>query len=197
MKKIIICILFIFCLINFLYLNCFAKKNNNIKHSAFRSEKKKKSTDKKEKNYVVEIPQVVNLDSRVALNRENINIIKREQKDRLLKNKVLLSKEVSTMNIKSKTWNENIKYLATEIKKKFLHSIIIIETYSNTQFSDSQNIKEAEKNGLIVANFLKNDCGLNNTICVIGLGAEKNTSFNYNCARISVIKDVGFYDSIQ
>ena len=101
------------------------------------------------------------------------------------------------MNIKSKTWHENMKYLATEIKKKFLHSIIIIETYSNTQFTDSENIKESEKNGLIVANFLKNDCGLNNTICVIGLGSEKNTSFNYNCARISVIKDVGFYDSIQ
>ncbi len=203
MKKIINCILFVFCLINFLYLNCFAKKNNNIQNSNFSSNKNKNLSDektyrdKKEKNYVVEIPKVVNLDSRVALNRENINIIEREQRNRLLKNKVLLFKEISTMNIKSKTWHENMKYLATEIKKKFLHSIIIIETYSNTQFTDSENIKESEKNGLIVANFLKNDCGLNNTICVIGLGSEKNTSFNYNCARISVIKDVGFYDSIQ
>lgn len=199
MNKICLCILFIFSLVNFLCQNSFAEKNNNGIQDTSDYNKNEDidiDIDKKE-NYVVEIPQIVNLDSRVALDRDNINIIKKEQKNRLLKNKVLLQTQVSTMNIKSKLWMENISYIVATIKKKFLNSIIIIETYSNTQFTDMENIKESEQNGLIIANILRNNYGLNNTICVIGLGTEKNISLTYNCAKISVIKDVGFYDSIQ
>ena len=72
--------------------------------------------DKKRENYVVEIPKVVNLDLRVALDRDKINIIKREQKNRLLKNEILFFGEVSTMNINSKIWNENISYIVSKIK---------------------------------------------------------------------------------
>ena len=202
MKKFILYSLFVFSLINFLHQNVFAKKNNNVKDINVCSDKNEEydiyiNIDKKIKNYVVEIPKVVKLDSRVALDRNKINIIKREQKNRLLKNEILFFGEVSTMNINSKIWNENISYIVSKIKKDFLYSIIIIETYSNTQFTDTENIKESEQKGLIIANILRKDFGLNNTICVIGLGAEKNISLNYNCAKISVIKDIGFYDSIQ
>ena len=202
MKKFILYILFVFSLINFLYHNIFAKKNNNVKDINVCSDKNEDlnidiNIDKKKKNYVIETPKVVRLDSRVALDRDKINIIKREQRNRLLKNEILFFGEVSTMNINSKVWNENISYIVSKIKKKFLYSIIIIETYSNTQFTDTENIKESEQKGLIIANILRKDFGLNNTICVIGLGTEKNISLNYNCAKISVIKDVGFYDSIQ
>lgn len=202
MKKFILYSLFVFSLINFLHRNIFAKKNNNVKDINVCSDKNEEydiyiNIDKKIKNYVVEIPKVVKLDSRVALDRNKINIIKREQKNRLLKNEILFFGEVSTMNINSKIWNENISYIVSKIKKDFLYSIIIIETYSNTQFTDTENIKESEQKGLIIANILRKDFGLNNTICVIGLGAEKNISLNYNCAKMSVIKDIGFYDSIQ
>ena len=202
MKKFILYSLFIFSLINFLYQNVFAKKNNNVEDINVCSDKNEDfdmyiNIDKKRKNYVLEIPKVVKLDSRVALDRDKINIIKREQKNRLLKNEILFFEEVSTMNINSKIWNENISYIVSKIKKDFLYSIIIIETYSNTQFTDTENIKESEQKGLTIANILRKDFGLNNTICVIGLGAEKNISINYNCAKISVIKDIGFYDSIQ
>lgn len=203
MKKFILYSLFVFGLINFLYQNIFAKKNNNVEDINVCSDKNENfgmniNIDKKRENYVVEIPKVVKMDSRVALDRDKINIIKREQKNRLLKNEILFFEEVSTMNINSKIWNENISYIVSKIKKEFLYSIIIIiETYSNTQFTDTENIKESEQKGLVIANILRKDFGLNNTICVIGLGAEKNISINYNCAKISVIKDIGFYDSIQ
>ena len=202
MKKFILYSLFIFSLINFLYQNIFAKKNNNVEDINVCSDKNEDfdmyiNIDKKRKNYVLEIPKVVKLDSRVALDRDKINIIKREQKNRLLKNEILFFEEVSTMNINSKIWNENISYIVSKIKKDFLYSIIIIETYSNTQFTDTENIKESEQKGLTIANILRKDFGLNNTICVTGLGSEKNISLNYNCAKISVIKDIGFYDSIQ
>lgn len=202
MKKFILYSLFVFGLINFLYQNIFAKKNNNVEDINVCSDKNENfgmniNIDKKRENYVVEIPKVVKMDSRVALDRDKINIIKREQKNRLLKNEILFFEEVSTMNINSKIWNENISYIVSKIKKDFLYSIIIIETYSNTQFTDTENIKESEQKGLVIANILRKDFGLNNTICVIGLGAEKNISINYNCAKISVIKDIDFYDSIQ
>ena len=204
MKKFILYSLFVFGLINFLYQNIFAKKNNNVEDINICSDKNENfgmniKIDKKRENYVVEIPKVVKMDSRVALDRDKINIIKREQKNRLLKNEILFFEEVSTMNINSKIWNENISYIVSKIKKEFLYSIIIIiiETYSNTQFTDTENIKESEQKGLVIANILRKDFGLNNTICVIGLGAEKNISINYNCAKISVIKDIDFYDSIQ
>ena len=204
MKKFILYSLFVFGLINFLYQNIFAKKNNNVEDINICSDKNENfgmniNIDKKRENYVVEIPKVVKMDSRVALDRDKINIIKREQKNRLLKNEILFFEEVSTMNINSKIWNENISYIVSKIKKEFLYSIIIIiiETYSNTQFTDTENIKESEQKGLVIANILRKDFGLNNTICVIGLGAEKNISINYNCAKISVIKDIDFYDSIQ
>ena len=133
MKKFILYSLFIFSLINFLYQNIFAKKNNNVEDINVCSDKNENfgmniNIDKKRENYVVEIPKVVKMDSRVALDRDKINIIKREQKNRLLKNEILFFEEVSTMNINSKIWNENISYIVSKIKKDFLYSIIIIKT---------------------------------------------------------------------
>ena len=156
MKKFILYILFVFSLINFLYHNIFAKKNNNVEDINVCSDKNENfgmniNIDKKRENYVVEIPKVVKLDSRVALDRDKINIIKREQRNRLLKNEILFFGEVSTININSKVWNENISYIVSKIKKKFLYSIIIIETYSNTQFTDTENIKDRAQSVLNIS----------------------------------------------
>jgi len=195
-KKNIYCFLLILFSTLFFYQNSFAEKNDKTKDVSSIEKIEDFDIDKKE-NFVVEIPEVLNLDARVALNRNEVNIIGKEQKNRLLENKVLLIRELNTMNMKSKIWMANVSDIVNEIKKKFPNSIIVLESFSNTQFTNKDNIKESEKNALIVAEILRTNFGLDNTMCVIGLGTEENAFFEYNCVILSVIKDVGFYDSIQ
>lgn len=197
MRKFGCCILLILVSIMVVSVDSFAKKSKSKAKVATPVAQEEEFDIDKQENFTVEIPEISNLDARVALNRNEVNIVQKEQKNRLLKNKVLLLRELNTMNIRSKIWMSNVSDIVDEIKKKFPNSIIVLESFSNTQFSDTENLKESEKNGLTIADILRKDFGLDNTMCVIGLGTEENIFFDYNCAILSVIKDVGLYDSIQ
>lgn len=143
------------------------------------------------KNYEIIIPQVLGLDSRTALTRNEINIIDNKVFDNLSKYKKILTKEINTIGLQyDKIWVKKFQQIAKEIKEKYSNTIIVIEGYRNTELTERENIALSKEHALFIASVFKDIYNINNTMAVIGRGLEKNENFIYNCIIISLIKDV-------
>lgn len=162
------------------------------------SDKKDINTAANAKNYEVVIPQVLDLDSRTALTRNEINMIDKKTFDNLSKYKKILTKEINTTGLQyNEKWVNKFQQIAKEIKKKYSNTIIILEGFRNTEMKESENIALSKEHAAFVASVLKDVYKINNTMAVIGRGLEKNENFIYNCVIISLIKDIDPSQSIQ
>lgn len=149
------------------------------------------------KNYEVIIPQVLALDSRTALTRNEINIIDKQSFKNLQKYKKILVKEINTTGIKyTAVWVEKMREIAKEIKKH-PNTIVIIEGFRNTELTERENIALSKEHALFVASVFKDVYKIKNTMAAIGRGLEKNEELIYNCVIISLIKDINPSQSIQ
>ena len=162
------------------------------------SDKKDINTAANAKNYEVVIPQVLDLDSRTALTRNEINMIDQKTFDNLSKYKKILKKEINTTGLQyNEKWVSKFQQIAEEIKKKYSNTIIILEGFRNTEMRESENIALSKEHAAFAASVLKDVYKINNTMAVIGKGLEKNENFIYNCVIISLIKDIDPSQSIQ
>jgi len=151
----------------------------------------------KVKNYEIIIPEVLALDSRTALSRNEINIIDKKSFKNLQKYKKILTKEINTTGLKyTDVWVERMRETAKEIKKH-PNTIIIIEGFRNTEMTERENIALSKEHALFVASVFKDVYKIKNTIAAIGRGLEKNEELIYNCVIISLIKDINPSQSIQ
>lgn len=161
------------------------------------SDKKDINTAANAKNYEVVIPQVLELDSRTALTRNEINVIDKKVFENLSRYKKLLTKYFDTTGLKyDEKWTSKLQEIAKEIKKQ-PNTIIILEGFRNTELKESENIALSREHASFFASVLKDVYGINNTMAVIGKGLEKNENFIYNCVIISLIKDIDPSQSIQ
>ena len=149
------------------------------------------------KNYEVIIPQVLALDSRTALTRNEINIIDKQKFRNLQKYKKILVREINTIGLKyTNVWVEKMQEIAKEIKKH-PNTIIIIEGFRNTEVTERENIALSKEHALFVASVFKDVYKIKNTMATIGRGLEKNEELIYNCVIVSLIKDIDPSQSIQ
>jgi hypothetical protein len=151
----------------------------------------------KVKNYEIVVPEVLGLDSRTALTRNEINIINTKTFENLLKYKKILTKEIDTTGLQyTEIWVNKLKDIAKEIKKH-PDTIVILEGFRNTELTEKENIELSKEHASFVASVFKDIYKIDNTMAVIGKGLEKNENFIYNCVIISLIKDINPSDSIQ
>ncbi len=180
--------------ISLLCISGFCVADNKTK-SASSSKKILKAPEVK--NYEVIIPQVLALDSRTALTRNEINIIDKQSFKNLQKYKKILVKEINTTGIKyTAVWVEKMGEIAKEIKKH-PNTIVIIEGFRNTELTERENIALSKEHALFVASVFKDVYKIKNTMAAIGRGLEKNEELIYNCVIVSLIKDINPSQSIQ
>ena len=152
---------------------------------------------KKVKNYEVIIPPVLELDSRTALTRNEINIIDDKTFENLSKYRKIFRKEINTIGLQyTPEWVNKLQLVVNEIKK-YPNTIIILEGFRNTEISGLENIALSREHALFVASVFKDVYKISNTMAAIGRGLEKNENFIYNCIIISLIRDINPSDSIQ
>lgn len=180
--------------ISLLCISGFCFSDSQIKST---SSNKKILKAPKIKKYEVIIPQVLALDSRTALSRNEINILDRQKFKNLQKYKKILVKEINTTGLKyTDVWVEKMREIAKEIKKH-PNTIVIIEGFRNTELTERENISLSKEHALFVASVFKDVYKIPNTMAAIGRGIEKNEELIYNCVIVSLIQDINPSQSIQ
>ena len=176
MKKLLYC--FIVVLVFLLFskiIYCDTKKNIEV--------------NQKIQKYEIYNPPVLSLDSRASLSRNDINIIKKDKLNALLKYKKIYHKELNTIGLQyNDKWVEKLKDIANDIKKH-KNSIIILESFRNTELSEKENISLSKENALFIASVFRDVYNIKYTMVAIGRGTDKNEELNYNCVIITIIEE--------